>query len=63
MADVAPSVIEPPNKDCPSRVTHLLREHVAYARTLLGSRVAMVSPRLAAMVTLPLIYAVPIFFS
>jgi hypothetical protein len=63
MADVAPSVIEPPNRGCPSRVAHPLRERVAYSPSLLGSRVAMVSPRLAAMVTLPLIYTVPIFLS
>jgi hypothetical protein len=63
MADVAPSVIEPPNRGCPDRVTPLLREHIAYAPSLLGSRMAMVSLRLAAMVTLPLIYAVPIFLS
>jgi hypothetical protein len=63
MADVAPSVIEPPNRGWPSRVTHPLREHVPYPPSLLGSRVAMVSPRLVAMVTLPLIYAVSIFLS
>jgi hypothetical protein len=63
MADVAPSVIEPPNRGSPRRVVHLLSKHIAHARTLLGSRVAMASLRLAAMVTLPLIYAVPIFLS
>jgi hypothetical protein len=63
MADVAPSVIEPPNKGCPSRVTPPLRAHGAYPPSFLGPCVAMVSPRLAAMVTLPLIYTVPIFLS
>jgi hypothetical protein len=42
---------------------HLLPEHTAYAHTLPGARVAMVSLCLAAMVTLPLLYAVPIFLS
>jgi hypothetical protein len=41
----------------------LLPEHIAYAHTLPGFRVAMVSLCLAAMVTLPLICAVPIFLS
>ena len=61
MADVAPSVSEPPNQGCPIRATPLLRGRLTHAPILLGARVAMVSLRLAAMVTLPPVQTVRVF--
>jgi hypothetical protein len=61
MADVAPSVSEPPNAGYAIRVAPLLRDHLAYAPTPLAAHMAMVSLHLAAMVTLPLAQAVVVF--
>jgi hypothetical protein len=61
MADVAPSVSEPPHQGCPIRVAPLRCDRLTHAPPLLGAHVAMVSLRLAAMVRLPLVQTVRVF--
>ena len=61
MADVAPSVSEPPNEGGPIQVTPPRRDRLTYVPPFLGARVAMVSLRLAAMVTLPPVQTVRVF--